>query len=64
MDNFFISKVYQVRFIKIEPIELDDFSELKELGDWLSHSTHILGCPSKPQKKAFEDKFFEITNLY
>ncbi|MGC9250234.1 DUF3884 family protein, partial [Listeria ivanovii] len=50
-------KVYQVRFIKIEPIELDDFSELKELGDWLSHSTHILGCPSKPQKKAFEDKF-------
>lgn len=63
IDHFLIPKIYQVRFEKIEPIELDGFPKLKELGDWLSHSTHTWGCHSKLQKKAFEDKFFEVTKL-
>ena len=34
--------IYQVRFMKLdEPIQFESCPELKELGDWLSTSTHM-----------------------
>ncbi|MEI4617724.1 DUF3884 family protein [Bacillus cereus] len=37
--------IYQVRFMKLdEPIRFESFPELKELGDWLSTSTHMWSC--------------------
>ncbi|EEK85777.1 hypothetical protein bcere0010_4460 [Bacillus cereus ATCC 4342] len=49
-----------------EPIQFDSFPELKELGDWLSTSTHMWSCHStmyKYNRKRFEKKFLEITKL-
>lgn len=43
--------IYQVRFMKLdEPIRFESFSELKELGDWLSTSTHMWSCYSTMYK--------------
>lgn len=43
--------IYQVRFMKLdEPIRFESFPELKELGDWLSTSTHMWSCDSTMYK--------------
>ncbi|EEM49550.1 DUF3884 family protein [Bacillus cereus] len=59
--------IYQVRFMKLdEPIRFESFPELKELGDWLSTSTHMWSCDStmyKYNREEFEKKFLEITKL-
>ncbi|MEB8652176.1 DUF3884 family protein [Bacillus cereus] len=59
--------IYQVRFMKLdEPIQFESFPELKDLGDWLSTSTHIWACHStmyKYNREGFEKKFLEVTNL-
>lgn len=48
------------------PIQFDSFPALKELGDWLSTSTHMWSCHStmyKYNREKFEKKFLEITKL-
>ncbi|WP_341518603.1 DUF3884 family protein [Bacillus paramobilis] len=59
--------IYQVRFMKLdEPIQFESFPELKELGDWLSTSTHMWACHStmyKYNREEFKKKFLEITKL-
>jgi len=48
------------------PIQFESFPDLKELGDWLSTSTHMWACQStmyKYNRAEFEKRFLEITNL-
>ncbi|HGA1023359.1 TPA: DUF3884 family protein [Bacillus cereus] len=59
--------IYQVRFMKLdEPIQFESFPKLKDLGDWLSTSTHMWAYHSpmyKYNREGFEKKFLEVTNL-
>ena len=49
-----------------EPIQFESFPKLKDLGDWLSTSTHMWAYHStmyKYNREGFEKKFLEVTNL-
>ncbi len=57
--------IYQVRFMKLdEPILFESFPELKELGDWLSTSTHMWSCHSTMYKYNREEFEKEVLRNY